>query len=223
MEGEPCLRPVPPCGLAGHARQTCTHTDTRAHARGGGGRPAGAGGRGRCPEGCVPGESGLRDTALVPRGRARQGPRGGLRRPPAGGSRAAPPVGSDAVAFPPTSPPRWSRRPDCGGGSGRGAPRPRRAASPSCCTQPCPLRQLSGGSTRAAQFPGARFPATARARRSLRGAPPLVRVQNAAGSGCDAARPGRVRGGREMAHTACGVSGTPGGPRPLSGPQFPCP
>lgn len=83
-----------------------------------------------------------------------------LRRPPAGGSRATLSVGSDAMAFPPTSPPRLSRRLDCGGGSGSGAPCPRRAASPSCSTQPCPLRQLSGGSARGPisrrPFPGDR-------------------------------------------------------------------
>lgn len=62
------------------------------------------------------------------------------------------------------------------------APRPLRALlSPALCGS-FPVAPP------AAQFPGDRFPATERTRRSLRGAPPLVRVQSAAGSGCDAAR-----------------------------------
>lgn len=169
----------------------------------------------------------------------RVGPRSGLQRPLAGGSRAAPMGGGTQQPQTPrlpllepaggTRPPRPSLHFACPDtwieAAGPAAELPVLPAPryPSPCARPCPPGQLSGGSAcgpisrrpfpsdSAGRAVSARSPASgSRAERGWQ----WLRRCAAQGGSAEATR---------MAPAASGVSGTPGGPRPLSGSQFSCP
>lgn len=94
---------------------------------------------------------------------------------------------------------------------------------PRACTRPCPSRQLSGGSARGPisrrPFPGDSAGGAASGWSPASGSraePGRLWLRRRAAQGGSAEAMG-------MARAASRVSGTPGGPRPFSGPRFPFP
>lgn len=227
---------------------TCTHTRGRGQVspknRGGGSarRGVSVGSQGSVTLRAVFLQSlrGERGSAAGPAW-VRVGHGSGLRRPLASGSHAAAIGGRDAAATdaadpypysPPLRPAGGTRPPlpllhlGCpdawreAAGPVTGLPVLAAPRYPRACTRPCPSRQLSRGSARGPisrrPFPGdssggavsPRSPAS-----GSRAEPGRLWLRRRAAQGGSAEAMG-------MAHAASRVSGTPGGPRPFSGPQF---